>query len=72
MINYCDNGAYFGSLFGLTTTQNVLHVGYFWPSIFKDCIEVVKKCHPYQAYTWKMCLHPALIFPIITIGPFTK
>jgi hypothetical protein len=23
----------------MVTTQKILHAGYFWPSIFKECIE---------------------------------
>jgi hypothetical protein len=40
-----------GHLSGLATTQKILRVGYVWPSIFKDCIEAVKKCHPGQVLT---------------------
>jgi hypothetical protein len=54
------------------TTQNILRVGYLWPSIFKDCVEAVKKCHPCQVFAQKMCLHPSPLHPIIIIGLFTK
>jgi hypothetical protein len=33
---------------------------------------VVKKCHPYQLFTWKMSSHPAPLHPVITVNPFTK
>jgi hypothetical protein len=49
-----------------------LRAGYFWPMIFKDCVEAVKKCHPCQIFTKKMCAHPAPMFPVIIVGPFTK
>lgn len=72
ILNDCHNGACGGHLSGLATTQNFLRAGYFWPSIFKDCIKVVKGFHPCQIYTRKMCAHPTLIFPIINVSPFTK
>jgi hypothetical protein len=40
--------------------------------IFKDCIEVVKRCHPCQVFTKNMQAHPAPMFSVITINPFTK
>ena len=33
-------GACGGHLSGMATTQKILRVGYFWPSIFKDCIDL--------------------------------
>jgi hypothetical protein len=68
----CQKGACGGHLSGLATTQKILRVSYFWPIIFKDCIKVVKKCHPYHVFTQKMCSHIALLHPVITVGPFTK
>ena len=41
IINDCHSGACGGHLSGLATTQKILHVGYFCPLIFKDCINVV-------------------------------
>ena len=61
-----------GSFFGLATTQNILRVSYFWPTIFKDCVDAVKRCHPCQLYTRKMQSHPAPLFLVISMGPFTK
>jgi hypothetical protein len=72
ILNDCHSGACGGHLSGLATTQKILRVGYFWPSIFKDCIEAVKKCHPCQVFTHKMCSHPTPLHPVIIIGPFTK
>ena len=70
--NDAHSGACGGHLFGLAMTQKILCTDYFWPTIFKDCVEVVKRCHPCQLYTRKMRSHPAPLFPIITVGPFTK
>jgi hypothetical protein len=61
-----------GHLFGLETTQNILRAGYFWPTLIKYCIELVNKCHPCQIFSWKMRAHLAPMFPVITVGPFTK
>jgi hypothetical protein len=61
-----------GHLYKLVTTQNILCVGYFWPSIFQDYIEAVKKCHPCQVFTRNMHLDPTPFHPVITVGPFTK
>jgi hypothetical protein len=36
------------------------------------CVELVKKCHPCQIFSRKMRAHPAPMFPIIIVGPFTK
>ena len=46
VLNDCHGGACGGHLSGLSTAQNILRAGYFWPSIFKDCMDAVKRCHP--------------------------
>jgi hypothetical protein len=51
IMNDCHSGACGGHLSGLATTQNILRTGYFWPSIFKDCITTIKKCHPCQIFS---------------------
>ena len=43
MLNDCHGGACGGHLSGLSTAQNILRAGYFWLSIFKYCIDVVKR-----------------------------
>jgi hypothetical protein len=45
--NDYHSGACGGHLSELSTTQNILRAGYFWPSIFKDYVKVEKKFHPY-------------------------
>ena len=72
MLNDCHSGACGGHLSGLATAQRILRAGYFWPSLFKDCVEAVKCCHPCQIFTRKMRAHPAPLFPVVTVGPFTK
>lgn len=44
----------------------------FWPSIFKDCVEAIKKFHLYQLYMKKMHAHTTPLHPIMTVGPFAK
>ena len=56
----------------LSTAQNILRAGYFWPSIFKDCVDAVKRCHPFQVFARNMRLKPAPLHPIVTAVPFTK
>lgn len=63
VINDCHSGACGGHMFRYATAHKILHDGYFWPSIFKDCILVVKNVmlarfmivnntpHPHP-YTW--------------------
>ena len=46
VLNDSRSGACGGHLYGLATTQKILCVSYFWPTIFKDCVEAVKRCHP--------------------------
>lgn len=72
VLNDCHSGACGGHLFGLATTQKIMRVGYFWPKIFKDCVEAVKRCHPCQIFCRKMWVHPAPLFLVIIVSPFTK
>jgi hypothetical protein len=61
-----------GHLYGLETTQKIIHVGYFWPSLIKYYVEVVKKCHPCHIFSQKMWAHLDLMFLAIVVSPFTK
>jgi hypothetical protein len=70
ILNDFHLGACGGHLSGMATAQKILHAGYFWPSIFKDCIEAVKKCPPCQVFNKKAHNHPTTLHPIIAIGPF--
>ena len=72
VLNDFHGGACGGHLSGLSTAQNILRVGYFWSSIFKDCVDAVKRCHPCQVFTQNMHSKLAPLHPIITVGPFTK
>ena len=72
MLNDCHGGACGGHLSGLSKFQKILRARYFWPSIFKYCVNTVKKCHPYQVFAHNMHSHLAPLHPIITVYPFTK
>jgi hypothetical protein len=72
VLNDCHLGACGGHLSGMATTQKILRVSYFWPSIFKDCIEAIKKCPPCQVFHKKARTHPALLHHVVSIGPFAK
>ena len=72
VLNHCHGGACGGHLSGLSTAQKILRASYFWLSIFKDCVNAVKKCHPCQVFARNMCSHPAPLHPIITASLFTN
>jgi hypothetical protein len=72
VLNDCHLGACGGHLSGMSTAHKILRVSYFSPSIFKDCIEEVKKCPPCQVFHKKARTHPGLLHPIVSISPFTK
>eukprot|EP00253_Pinus_taeda_P003394 PITA_03394 len=72
VLNDCHSGACGGHMSGYATAQKILCVGYFWPSIFKDCILSVRSCHECQIYQRKMRAPPAPLHPVVTISPFAK
>ena len=72
VLNDCHGGPCGGHLSGISTAQKILRVGYLWLSIFKDCVDAVKRCHPCQVFAHNMHSKPAPLHPIITAGPFTK
>jgi len=57
---------------GFAIAQKILRAGYFWPSLFKDCITAVRKYHNCQICDQKMRAPPAPLHPIIAVGPFAK
>jgi hypothetical protein len=58
--------------YGYATAQNILLVGYFWPSLFKNFITVVHKCHACQTYNNKMRSHLDPLHPVVFVDPFAK
>ena len=70
--NDCHSGACGGHLSKLATTQNILREGYYWPLIFKDCVNAVKRCHLCQVLSQNMHSHLSPLHTTITIGTFMK
>jgi len=68
MLNDFHSGAFGGHLFGLATTQKILHVGYFWPLIFKYCVEAVKNAI-LVSFTLEECtliqLYSFMLLPLV-------
>jgi hypothetical protein len=59
-------------MYAYATAQKILQGGYFWPSLFKDYIIAVQKCHACQTYNNKIRSHLTPLHPIVSIGPFAK
>ena len=62
-------GAHTGSR---SITHKVLRAGYFWPSITKDTIEVIKKCRSGQVHSNIPTLPKTEMTSIITPWPFFR
>ena len=72
VLNDCHSSACGGHQSGYATAQNFLRVGYFWPTMFKDCITVVRSCHACQIFDSKTRKPPAPLQPIVAVGPSAK
>ena len=72
VLNDFHRGACGGHLSRLSIAQKILRVRYFWSSIFKYCVNAVKKCHPSQVFARNMRSHSAPLNLIITANSFTK
>eukprot|EP00253_Pinus_taeda_P004789 PITA_04789 len=72
VLNDCHSGVCGGHQSGYAIAQNILLVGYFWPTMFKDCITVVKIFHACQIFDRKSRIPPAPLQPVVAIGPFTQ
>ena len=81
VLNDCHAGDFGGHLSGYATAQNILCVGYFWPTIFRDCILAVRSCHACLFFTIKsancqcQCILSSLCDHfqngVLTLGPVT-
>jgi hypothetical protein len=72
VLNDCHSGACGGHQSGYATAQKILRAGYFWPTMFKDCITAVRSCHACQIFDSKTRRPPAPLQPIVVVGPFAK
>jgi hypothetical protein len=71
-LNECHYRACSCHMFGYAISQKILGAGYFWPSLFKDCISAIHKCHACQTYNNKIQSHLSPLYPVVSIGPFAK
>jgi hypothetical protein len=71
-LNDCHSRECASHMSGYETAQKILRVGYFWPSLFKDCINVIQKCHTCQTYNHKIRSHPDPLHPLVSLGSFSK
>eukprot|EP00253_Pinus_taeda_P028642 PITA_28642 len=53
VLNDYHSGACGGHQSGYATAQKILRPGYFWPTMFKDCITAVRSCHACQIFDSK-------------------
>eukprot|EP00253_Pinus_taeda_P003608 PITA_03608 len=72
VLNDCHSSACGGHQSGYATTQKKIRAGYFWPTMFKDCITVVRSCHACQIFDSKTRRPPAPLQPVVVVGPFAK
>eukprot|EP00253_Pinus_taeda_P006912 PITA_06912 len=72
VLNDCHSGACGSHMSSYATAQKILRAGYFWPSIFKDCILAIRSCHECQIFQRKMRAPAAPLHPVVTAGPFAK
>eukprot|EP00253_Pinus_taeda_P024692 PITA_24692 len=72
VLNDCHSGTCGGHRSSYTTTQNILRERYFWPTMFKYCITVVRSCHACQIFDRKTRIPPAPLQPVFVVGPFAK
>eukprot|EP00253_Pinus_taeda_P022321 PITA_22321 len=72
LLNDCHSGACGGHQYGYATAQNILRAGYFFPTMFKDCIIAVKICHAFPIFDCKTRLPPAPLHLVVVVGPFAK
>ena len=48
ILNKCHVSPYGGHLAGDRTTHKILKLGFYWPTLFKDCYDWVKHCDKCQ------------------------
>jgi transposase InsO family protein len=56
----------------LFTTQNMIRAGYFWPTLFHDCIHTIKQCDKCYLYANKAHAPPSFLHTSITVDPLCK
>ena len=64
------NGFCGGHFTARTTTHKILRAGYYWPTIFSDVHQFVRKCEPCQLFTGKQKLAALPLQPVVVEAPF--
>ena len=72
VLNDCHAGDCGGHLSGYATMQKIFCASYFWPTIFRDCILVVRICRACQIFYRKIRKLPVQMHPVVSVGPFLK
>ena len=60
-------GGHFG---GNTTAHKILHAGYYWPNLFKDAHEYIRKCKTCQNTTGRERKEAFPLQPVNIQQPF--
>eukprot|EP00253_Pinus_taeda_P023995 PITA_23995 len=68
----CHQGDCGGHLVWKSTTNKILRVGYYWPTLFADVYNMVKHCHKCQIFEGKRKLQPLPLKPIEVSTPFQQ
>ena len=60
-----------GGHFGVdTTAHKIIHVGYYWPTLFRDTHEYVKKCRTFQTTSGRKRKRAFPLQPVNIDQPF--
>ena len=57
---------------GETTSHNILRVGYYWPTLFKDAHAYVRKCDTCQRSGGRQAKAAGPLQPVIIFEPFEQ
>eukprot|EP00253_Pinus_taeda_P011856 PITA_11856 len=60
----CHQGDCGGHLFWKSTANKILRAGYYWPTLFANVYNMVKRCHKCQIFEGKWKLQPLPLKPI--------
>ena len=72
ILSACHDSACGGHFSGTLTGQKVLQAGYYWPTLFRDCHDYVKRCDACQRYA-RNDLHMQLPLHVsLPLVPFEK
>ena len=50
--------------------QCMLQMGYYWPTMKRDVVEFVEKCHNYHVQANLIYTHPQILHSMVTLWPF--